>query len=109
MRERVFQRPETVPVWVEVKDPQTEELYDPSEGVLLTIYTPPPDMDIILEEQAMTKQSTGIYLHEWNSSLAEDKGEPINPPGWYKYRIFVQDGVDPDDKRVVVLHGFQLQ
>ncbi len=105
---RIFQRPETVIFWAEIKNLDCD-LYDPSEGVFITIRDPKDN--VLVDSQAMTRDSEGIYTYSWNSSLAEagNPPVPVNPPGWYKSRIYAVDGVGPGEKRVVQLGAFELQ
>jgi len=96
---RTFQRPETVPLWAEIRN-MDKELRDPSEPVLITIRD--PEFDKVIEEGTMTKHSTGMYFYHWTSALTDD-------PGWYKYRVVVQDGKGAAAKVTVELGSFQLQ
>ena len=100
MNMRAFQKPETVPIYVEVRDTDTDELVDPSEGVLLTLTD--PNMNVIFSEIPMTKKETGIYIYYWQPS--ED-----SPTGWYKTRGLAVDGMGAGERSTVVLGGFYLQ
>ena len=105
MEQRVFQRPETVRIEAEITD-LAGELYSPT-SVVITIRK--PDNTVILNGGTMTEDDTGKYSYDWNTTLEEAVGVPLNPAGWYKYRVYAVDGIAPGDKRVVVLGGFQLQ
>ena len=97
--ERTFQRPETVPIWAEVKD-WDGNYVDPSEGVTLTLYDPKDTKKV--DGLAMTKSATGKYVYHY-ASQADDE------VGWWRGRGLAQDGAGAGAKITIKVGGFYLQ
>ena len=96
---RTFQRPETIPVWVEVKT-WAGALVNPNEGVKVVITS--PDGIVVVTSTAMTNTETGKYVYYYASQLTD-------PVGWWKAVATVQDGTGAGAKYNVLVGGFQLQ
>ena len=90
---RTWQRPETVPIWAEIKIAGV--LDDPGEPVLLTVYE--PDGTVLLDGVTMDNDSVGMFVYYWTSQLT-------SATGWYKTKVVAQDGT----KVTVEYSGFQL-
>jgi hypothetical protein len=102
---RNWQRPETVPIWAEVK--LGGVLTDPTGDVLLTLVhvdtsTRPPTETTILDEVVMTKDATGMYIYYWTS-------EEDSEVGWYRTKVQAQDGIGDDAIITIEYGGFILQ
>ena len=95
---RIWQRPETVPIWAESK--VNGVLADPSEDVLLTLTN--PSGTVVLNAVTMVKSSTGLYVYYWTSSSD-------SVVGWYKAKAKFQDGTGGDAKVTIEYGGFELQ
>jgi len=92
---RKWQRGETVPIWAEVRLTSTGALYDPEDGVTVTLYK--PDGSKVLDAEPMTKESTGLYVYYWNS-------KDTDTVGWYPVTVKVIDGL-----KITIEHGgFEL-
>lgn len=101
---RNWQRPETVPIWYEVK--LGGVLTDPSEDILLTLTyvdtsTKPPTETTILDEVVMSKDATGMYFYLWTS-------EANSEVGWYRIKVQAQDGLGDDAIVTIEYGGFKL-
>lgn len=101
---RRWQRPETVPIWAEVRDPDTNALTDPSGGVVLTLTD--PNGAVVFTEQVMDNPDKGKYVYYWTSEETKDY-TPI--AGWYKAKAKAVDGTGEGTKVVIELGGFYLE
>lgn len=97
---RDWQRGETVPIWAEVRLETTGALYNPDQGVVLTVTD--PSGTAVITAQAMTLYSTGIYVYYWNS-------EATSVVGWYRAKGTAQDGTGATAKVTIENGGFNLQ
>lgn len=98
---RVYQRPETVPIYSYVKDWSTpQQYYDPTTSIKITIYN--PDGTAHVTDQDMTKLSVGKYVF-YHLTEAGDQD------GWYRYVITAIDGSGGGARTTVQDGGFQLQ
>ena len=100
METRHWQRGDTVPIWAEIRDPDTDALTDPSEDVKLTLTD--PDGTVKVNNQTMTQSSTGKYVYYWLSTTDD-------AIGWYKAKVTVQDGTGTGARYVVEYSGFVLE
>ena len=102
MATRAFQVPETVPVWIEVKD-TAGDLADP-ESASIKIYD--PDGTIVLdgvdESRAMAGSGTTGYMVYYFESAG------ITNLGWYRVIATILDGTGADERTVVENGGFTL-
>lgn len=100
-RRRDWQRGETVPIWAECKLVSTGALYDPDQGVTLTVTCKESGV-VVVNGLAMTKDSVGMYVYYYNT-------DTDNVISWYKCDGKAQDG-SGDSAKVTIEHGgFNLQ
>jgi len=97
---RHWQRGDTVPIWAEIRDPDTNDLTDPSEDVKLSLTDPSGTVKV--DNQTMTKSAVGKYVYYWTSSASD-------AIGWYKAKVTVQDGTGAGAKYVIEYGGFILE
>jgi len=101
-KERTFQRGETVPIWAEVRDVDTDALTDASEGAKIVITD--PDGTIQVGDPtpvAMDNPDTGKYVYYYTPGAAAVLG-------WWQTKVKTQDEtVDP--KYVIEKGGFRLE
>ena len=72
-----------IEITVKQRSGRTWTLYNPSSGCKLTIYG--PNKDIIINNQSMTNEGTGLYYYNWQSAAGSDRGI-------YIARIVADDG-----------------
>lgn len=95
---RNWQRPETVPIWAEIR--VAGVLTNPSEPTLLTVSL--PTGVALLTDVTMDNDSVGMFVYFWTSLLA-------SIAGWYKTKVVAQDGTGAGAKVTVEYSGFYLQ
>ncbi|MGW8177234.1 MAG: hypothetical protein ACWGQW_00335 [bacterium] len=99
--ERNFQRPETVPLYSNVKDWSTPQQYvDPTTSIEIAITN--PDGTVKQAATAMTKLETGKYVYYHLTSLSDQVG-------WYPVVVTVQDGAGGGARVTVQNGGFWLE
>jgi len=96
--ERIFQRPETVPIHAEVRT-DLGVLTDPT-SIVVTVTAPGGAVPV--NGVAMTKDSTGKYTYYFGPSS-------VAPLGWYKVKTIVVDGSGGTALTTITLKGFTLQ
>ena len=98
---RYFQRPETVPIYSDVKDWSTpQQLVDPTTSINIVIYN--PDGSAKQTSIAMSKLSTGHYVH-YHLTQSTDQ------TGWYRVIVTAQDGSGGGARVTVQNGGFYLE
>ena len=86
----VFQRGETVVLNLEVRDAENESLVDVN-SIIINLYAPNSSL---IEEEAMTRNGTGLYSYDWsiptNASIGEYKMRlnVSTPSGWIVDDVF---------------------
>jgi len=95
---RNFQRPEVVPIWIEVKD-WNGNYVDPT-SIYLTVKH--KDGLIVVNNEAVTKSDVGEYVYYWTSLID-------SPDGWYTIIATITDGTGEGAKVTIELGGFYLQ
>jgi hypothetical protein len=100
MSVEVYQRGDTIPIWLEVMDWQGNHV-DPTHGVTLVHLTSPKSVKKA-ENQAMTKIETGKYVYYYASQSGDETG-------WWRYQIKTQDGSGFDAKYTISEGSFELR
>ena len=98
---RDWQKGETVPIWAEVILASTGALYDPNQGVKLTVTSPITGTKVV-DAGTMTKSTVGMYVYYWNSVAGSEVG-------WYEASGKAQDGAGAGAKITIEHSGFFLQ
>jgi hypothetical protein len=62
-----------------VQDPSTANLYDPTNGVTMSLWD--PDLVLVLANQPLTRQSQGIYTLSFQTTLSSKLGLWYCQPG----------------------------
>jgi len=99
---RNFQRPETIPIWAEVKDWAGE--YATPTSVKLTVIHKEGTVPVV-DNQSMDLADElveGIYVYYW-TSLAD------SVLGWYVVTATITDGAGEGTIVTIELGGFNLQ
>lgn len=104
MATRAFQRPESVPLWIEVKN-TAGTLVDPTSASLV-IYD--PDGEVILDgllagRDMASSGVTGYWVYYFESDTID-----VGVIGWFRVVVNVLDGVGADERTTVVNGGFTL-
>lgn len=100
MSVQVFQRPETVPIWAEIKN-WAGAYADPTHGVTLVHLTNPKGVKKA-ENQTMTKSETGKYVYYYASQANDELG-------WWRYQTKSQDGTGATAKYTITDGSFELK
>jgi len=98
---RDWQKGETVPIWAKVILASTGALYDPNQGVKLTVTSPITGTKVV-DAGTMTKSTVGMYVYYWNSVAGSEVG-------WYEASGKAQDGAGAGAKITIEHSGFFLQ
>ena len=104
MATRAFQRPETVPIWIEVKTP-AGVLYDPTSASLV-IYD--PDGEVILDgllagRDMASTANVGYWVYYFESDTVA-----VGTIGWFRVVVNILDGTGATERTTVVNGGFTL-
>jgi len=102
MATRAFQVPETVPIWIEVKN-TSGDLTDP-ESASIVIYD--PDGSIVMDGESESRAMAGSGTTGYMVYYFESTG--ITDFGWYRVIATILDGTGETERTTVENGGFTL-